>query len=132
MNVFREDDEFEEQRWKSSKAKSNIDSGNKSKLSLPDKSNINGDLTSDMLMPLFNDQRIEKKLIDDQRRQKEETAKKNKDRFDLEAQMVQNTNEKGKLPSYPVDSLRQSNSSPLLIADYNSQAPQDFTKLLLH
>ena len=75
---------------------------------------------------------IEKKLIDDQRRQKEETAKKNKDRFDLEAQMVQNTNEKGKLPSYPVDSLRQSNSSPLLIADYNSQAPQDFTKLLLH
>ena len=89
------------------------------------------DLTNELMMPLFNDKRIEKKLIDDQKRQKEETAKKNKDRFDLESN-THKTNEKGKLPSYPIDSIRPNNSSPLLIGDYNNQAPQDFTKLLLH
>ena len=38
------------------------------------------DLTND-LVPLFDDKRIEKKLIDDQKK-KEETAQKNRDMLD--------------------------------------------------
>ena len=45
------------------------------------------------------------------------------------------SNEKGKLPSYPIDSMRdvrQVTASPLLISDFGASAPQDFTKLLMH
>ena len=109
LNVFKEEDDFHE-RYRPKREITPAKSGGSINHSL--KSNTfksrnspksKNDLANEMV-PLFDDQKIENKLLEEQKRQKEETAKKNKQFFDQESNN-QVTNEKGKLPSYPIDSM---------------------------